>query len=137
MQLALLDFKVPRVHKDLKVTPVPLVLLELRAQLVLWGLPAQLDLRVPPVPKDLKETQVQPALLGLRARLGPPGPLAQQAPVWRGRLGQWDQRVRLGRAPQVLVDQQELLAPLEVSARLVQQDPPAPQVRQGPRAPPG
>jgi hypothetical protein len=78
--LALLDLKVPRVHKDQRVTPVPLVLLELWAQLVLWGLSAQLDLRVPPVPKDLKETQVQPALLGLRARLVPrdlPAQLAQ------------------------------------------------------------
>jgi hypothetical protein len=77
-----LDLKVPQVHKDQKVTPVSPVLLELRAQLVLWGLPVQLDLRVPPVPKDLKETQVQPALLELPAPLVP-----RDLPAQLARLG--------------------------------------------------
>lgn len=67
---ALLDLKVPPAHKDQKVTPVPLVLLELQAPLVLLVLLAQLDLRVPPVPKDLRATPVQPAQL---ARLGRKG----------------------------------------------------------------
>ena len=91
-----MDFKVPRVHKDLKVTPVPLVLLELRAQLVLWGLPALLDLRVPPVPKDLKETQVQPALLELRAQL-----VRRDLPAQLARLGRKGLRDLLDR-PEVL-----------------------------------
>lgn len=47
---------------------MPPVLLELRAQLVLWGLPVRPDPKARLAHKDLKETLVQPALLELLAR---------------------------------------------------------------------